>query len=252
MILNINIGNFQGPFDLLLHLIKKNEMDIYDIKIHQITNQYMEYINEMKEIDLESTSEFIVIAATLLEIKSKMLLPKVKKEEEEQEEEDPRKELVSKLLEYRKFKAAAEFLREKESESGIVFSKKPEIIEEKNSEVAVDSDIFKGTTMLELYNLFCKLMNDYENKLNRDNNYLNKISVDAYKVEDKMDDLLKNLSLNKTIYFSGVAKKCSNKLEIVVTFMALLELIKLRNVKIYQENNFNDIYIERVEVSEES
>ena len=247
MILNININNFQGPFDLLLHLIKKNEMDIYDIKIHEITNQYMEYLNEMKEIDLEITSEFIVIAATLLEIKSKLLLPKNK---EEEEEKDPREELVSKLLEYKKFKAVASYLRQRQEESGLVFSKKPEIIDDKDD--IKGKDILKGVTMLELYNLFCKLMNNYDNKLNDNNVYLSKISVDEYKVEDKMNYLLDGVKNKKTLYFSDIIKKCCNKLEMVVTFMALLELVKLKSVKIYQENNFNEIFMERIENNEKN
>ncbi|MFL0251546.1 segregation/condensation protein A [Clostridium neuense] len=247
MTLNININNFQGPFDLLLHLIKKNEMDIYDIKIHEITNQYMEYLNEMKEIDLEVTSEFIVIAATLIEIKSKFLLPKSKDEEEE--EKDPREELVSKLLEYKKFKSVASYLRQKQEESGIVFSKKPEIIEDKEDN---NRDILKGITMLQLYNLFCKLMNDYDNKLNHNNVYLSEISVDEYKVEDKMEDLLNGVKHKKILHFSEIIKGCHNKLEMVVTFMALLELVKLRSIKIHQESNFKDIFMERIEGYEEN
>ncbi|GAE02350.1 segregation and condensation protein A [Clostridium botulinum B str. Osaka05] len=108
MPLNIKIHNFDGPFDLLLHLIKKNKMEIYDVSIYEITNQYLQYLNRMEELDLEITSEFIVMAATLIEIKSKYLLPKVE-EEKEEEENDPQKELLDKLLEYKKFKAAAEF-----------------------------------------------------------------------------------------------------------------------------------------------
>lgn len=251
MTLNININNFQGPFDLLLHLIKKNKMDIYDIKIYEVTGQYMDYLKEMKEIDLEITSEFIVIAATLLEIKSKMLLPKVKKEEDE-EEEDPRKELVQKLIEYKKFKSVAEYFKEREQKNGVVYAKKPEIIEDKRNNLSLDEDIFKGITMLNLYNLFCKLMMDFQNKINEDNMYLKKISVDIYKVEDKMDYLLRNMKSNKPTFFSRVVKECSNKLEVIVTFMALLELIKLKSVKVYQKNNFNEIYIERIESNEES
>lgn len=249
MTLNINIDNFQGPFDLLLHLIKKSEMDIYDIKIHEITSQYMGYLQDMREIDLEITSEFIVIAATLLEIKSKLLLPKSKSEEEE-EEKDPREELVSKLLEYKKFKNIANYLRQKQEESGLVFSKKPEIIEDK--ETNETNDILKGITMLELYNLFCKLMNDYDNKINHNNVYLSRISPDEYRVEDKMNYLLDGVKSKKTLYFSDIIKNCHDKLEMVVTFMALLELVKLKSIKIYQKSNFNDIFMERIEDDEES
>jgi segregation and condensation protein A len=162
------IENFEGPFDLLLHLIKKNEMDIYDIKIYDITTQYLKYLDEMKEIDLEITSEFIVTAATLLEINSKMLLPKSNENEESQEEEDPRKELVSKLLEYKKFKLVANFLAEREKKIGIVFQKKPEIIEEKKGNID-NKDILKDITILHLFNIYNELITNYRNKMNTDN-----------------------------------------------------------------------------------
>jgi segregation and condensation protein A len=132
MALSIKIENFEGPFDLLLHLIKKSKMSIYDIKLNEITKQYLEYLRDMKEMDLEITSEFIVIASTLLEIKSRELLPKPPKEEEEElDENDIKRQLIGKLIEYKKFKIAASFFREREINTGITFSKKPEIIEDK-------------------------------------------------------------------------------------------------------------------------
>ncbi|MCW8000078.1 segregation/condensation protein A, partial [Clostridium sp. cpc1] len=146
MPLNIKIHNFDGPFDLLLHLIKKNKMEIYDVSIYEITNQYLQYLNRMEELDLEITSEFIVMAATLIEIKSKYLLPKVE-EEKEEEENDPQKELLDKLLEYKKFKAAAEFFKTRQKISGTSFSKKPEIIEVKNKETTTE-ELLKNVTML--------------------------------------------------------------------------------------------------------
>jgi len=115
--LNIKISNFEGPFDLLLHLIKKNKMDIYNVKIYEITNQYIEYIKEMKELDLEITSEFIVMAATLIEFKSKMLLPKIKKEEDE-DEERYKEDLLQKLIEYKKFKKASIYFRKLKGDTG--------------------------------------------------------------------------------------------------------------------------------------
>lgn len=249
MTLNISIDNFEGPFDLLLHLIKKNKMNIYEIKIFDITNQYIQYLNEMKEMDLEITSEFIVMAATLIEIKSKYLLPKDKKDDEEDEEKDPTQELVSKLVEYKKFKLAAEFLKEREKDYGEVFSKKPEIIDD-NLEGEFDKDILKGKTLLDMYKLFEKLMEMYTSKLNTGDNLSDKISPDTYKIEDKMDQISENVKLKKEVYFSSLVKKCSSKIEIVVTFLALLELIKLKDVKAYQKNNFKDIYIEGTKVLE--
>ena len=142
MPLSIKVTNFEGPFDLLLHLIKKNEMNIYDINIYEITNQYLEYLKTMKEMDLEVTSEFIVIAATLIEIKSIRLLPKNKEENDKDEESNVEKELLNKLIEYRKYKVIAEDLRRLEQSAGIMFSKKPEIIEEDNKKIK-ETDFLK-------------------------------------------------------------------------------------------------------------
>lgn len=243
--LNIKIENFEGPFDLLLHLIKKNEMDIYNIKIYEITNHYIDYLNSMKELDLEITSEFIVMAATLLEIKSKMLLPKDKKQNSEEiSEEDPREMLAQKLIEYNKFKKAAEFLALKKGQYGIVFSKKPEIIEDIGSNIN-NEQLLKDITMLDLYNLYNDLINKYNNKINRENTIQKEIPIDKYKIEDKMNYLKEILYYNKEIKFNEIVLTCSSKIEVIVTFLALLELIKERHAKVVQENNFSKIYIER-------
>lgn len=246
MSVNIKIENFEGPFDLLLHLIKKNEMDIYDIKIYDITNQYLEYIDNMHEIDLEITSEFIVIAATLLEIKSKLLLPNVDNEINE-EDDDPRKELISKLLEYKKFKSVASFLRRKEETAGILYSKKPEIIEDKREQ---KEDILKDITILILFNIYNELLNNYFNKMNTENTMVREIPIDKYKVEDKMEEIALRFSNTPRLCFSEIIQKCSSKIEMVVTFLALLELIKLRSVTVLQEENFKEIYVEEVKVYE--
>lgn len=245
MQLNIKTLNFEGPFDLLLHLIKKNEMDIYDIKIYEITKQYLEYIDLLKEMDLDVTSEFIVIAATLIEIKSKMLLPKEKKTEEVENEEDPRKELVAKLLEYKKYKVVSEYLKDREV--GLMFGKKAEIILEPEPEI---KDILKNISMLQLYNTYNELMDRFRNKLNKENIINKIIPLDAYKVEDKMIYLKEALLSHSKIKFSLLTKNYNSKIEIVVTFLAMLELIKLREVKVIQYENFNEIYLERIENNE--
>lgn len=252
MSLNIKIENFEGPFDLLLHLIKKSKMDIYDIKIHEVTNQYLEYIHAMEEMDLEITSEFIVIAATLIEIKSKMLLPKSKIDENavDLDEQDPRKELVDKLLQYRKFKAAAKVLKDREIGLGRMFGKKPEIIEEKKKPQSTQ-ELLKGITMLKLYEIYNKLINIYRSKMNTENGINKEIPVDKFKIEDKMEYLRTNIVIGQKIPFSSIAEKCSSKIEIVVTFLALLELMKLKLITVIQENNFKEIYVERISDNEE-
>ncbi|MDU1321674.1 MAG: segregation/condensation protein A [Clostridium botulinum] len=248
MPLNIKIHNFDGPFDLLLHLIKKNKMEIYDVSIYEITNQYLQYLNRMEELDLEITSEFIVMAATLIEIKSKYLLPKVE-EEKEEEENDPQKELLDKLLEYKKFKAAAEFFKTRQKISGTSFSKKPEIIEVKNKETTTE-ELLKDVTMLSLYNTYNDLINKYSNKMNENVEFKGEIQLDKYKIEDKIEYIGKKISSKEKWLFSDFIKECSCKMEIVVTFLAILELIKLKTIQVYQSNNFNDIHIERGVVGE--
>lgn len=238
----IKLQNFDGPFDLLLHLIKKNKMSINEIKIHDITRQYLDYIKLMKELDLEITSEFIVLAATLIEIKSKSLLPKIEVEENEKDEKDLIKELKNKLIEYKKFKKVALFFRSKEGKSGLVFTKKPEIIEDIDDRF--NENYLKNISMVELYDLYNDLIKKYNEKQNI-NTIERKINVDKYKIEDKIEELKKDLQYRNVIKFSKISDKCSCKLEIVVTFLALLELIKDNFIKVLQYDNLGEIIIEK-------
>ncbi|SHH35548.1 segregation/condensation protein A [Clostridium grantii] len=243
MSLKIKIENFEGPFDLLLHLIRKNKMDIYDVKIYEITNQYLKYIESMKEMDLEVTSEFIVIAATLLYIKSSMLLPKSFNEEEE-DETDPKEELIKRLIEYNKFKNVSHFLATKESEVGVRFFKKAEIIE--IEEEPTIEDLLKKVSILDLFLIYNDIISRFSEKIN-DNNVIQKeIPMDRYKIEDKMEELQEAVKENKRMNFTEIMNNCEYKIEIVVTFMAMLELIKTRTIKVLQDKNYQDIYIEGV------
>ena len=238
----IKVADFEGPFDLLLHLIKKNKMDIYNIEIYKITNQYLRYLDEMKEMDLEITSEFIVIAATLIEIKSKSLLPKVKVEDEN--EEDIENKLKLRLIEYKQIKAVSNFF--KDINSGEIYSKKPEIIEiEEEKAPKCNEDIFKNLTLIDLYNIYNNILDTYHNKQNNINVVQRKIYTDKYKVEDKMKELLDRFNNANVIEFRSIIKESESKLETVVTFLALLELIKLRVIIAYQEGNFKEILMKR-------
>lgn len=243
----VKVANFEGPFDLLLHLIKKNEMDIYNVEIYKITTQYLKYLDEMKTMDLDITSEFIVVAATLIEIKSKKLLPNTKVVEEN--EEDIEKNLMEKLIEYKKIKGAALFFREKYINSGDIYTKKPEIIEEVKQDKK-DEDMLKNITLIDLYNIYNKLIDSFFKKQNKENIIQRKIYIDKYKVEDKMEELLSNIEIKNIIKFRDIINESECKLEVVVTFLALLELIKLRMIKVYQDENFNDILMERRKINE--
>lgn len=243
----VKVANFEGPFDLLLHLIKKNEMDIYNVEIYKITTQYLKYLDEMKIMDLDITSEFIVVAATLIEIKSKKLLPNTKVVEEN--EEDIEKNLMEKLIEYKKIKGAALFFREKYINSGNIYTKKPEIIEEVKQDKK-DEDMLKNITLIDLYNIYNKLIDSFFKKQNKENIIQRKIYIDKYKVEDKMEELLSNIEIKNIVKFRDIINESECKLEVVVTFLALLELIKLRMIKVYQYENFNDILMERRKINE--
>ncbi len=238
----IKINDFEGPFDLLLHLIKKNQMSIYNVKIYEITNQYLNYINEAKKMDLEITSEFIVVAASLIEIKSKHLLPKYKKEDEN--EEDVEKNLLEKLIVYKKIKGVSAFFKERYTSTGEVYGKKPEIIEEKKEDTS-NQDLLKDLDLIQLYNIYNNLLEIYNNKQNRNNVIQKKIYVDKYKIEDKLEYLMNKLKNENINSFAEIIKECECKLECVVTFLALLEMIKQRMVKVYQSDNFRNILIER-------
>ena len=241
----VKVADFEGPFDLLLHLIKKNKMNIYNIEIYKVTNQYLEYLNTRKVMDLEITSEFIVVAATLIEIKSKNLLPKVKVDEEEESEEDIEKRLMERLIEYKKIKNVSEFFKNKYINAGEVFSKKPEIIEEIKPEKIDNDDIFKNLKLLDLYNIYNKILETYREKQNKVNVVQKKIYVDKYKVEDKMEELLERFNSSEVIEFNNLMKESTCKLETVVTFLALLELIKIRTIQVFQDESFSNILIKR-------
>ena len=243
----IKVADFEGPFDLLLHLIKKNKMNIYNVEIYKVTNQYLRYLDEMKEMDLEITSEFIVVAATLIEIKSKTLLPKHKVEEED--EEDIEKKLLEKLIIYKKIKEATEFFKGKYTSSGNIYTKKPEVIEEIKGPVDND-ELLRNVTLLDLYNIYNKILENYREKQNKFNVVQKKIYVDKYKVEDKMNELLERVNSNNVIEFDSLMKESSCKLETVVTFLALLELIKIRTINVYQDESFGNILIKRRRDSE--
>ena len=238
----VKVADFEGPFDLLLHLIKKNKINI---EIYKVTNQYLEYLNTRKVMDLEITSEFIVVAATLIEIKSKNLLPKVKVDEEEESEEDIEKRLMERLIEYKKIKNVSEFFKNKYINAGEVFSKKPEIIEEIKPEKIDNDDIFKNLTLLDLYNIYNKILETYREKQNKVNVVQKKIYVDKYKVEDKMEELLERFNSSEVIEFNNLMKESTCKLETVVTFLALLELIKIRTIQVFQDESFSNILIKR-------
>ena len=227
----IKLARFEGPLDLLLHLIKRDEIDIYDIPIAHITQQYLAYLEIMRALDLEVAGEFLVMAATLMRIKARMLLP-LPQSGEEEDEGDPREELVQRLVEYRTFKEAAGTLKDMESARRLVFERG-----------MVPGDEEMGPLPLAPATLF-----DLLDALNRIMSRLPDPAVyevqgEIYDVEDKMALIASTVAEHGEASFTDLLLRCRARTEMIVTFMALLELIKLGTILVVQSEAFGDIRI---------
>jgi segregation and condensation protein A len=244
---NVKIDAFEGPLDLLLHLINRLEIDIYDIPVSKITEQYLLYIHTMKELQLDLASEYLVMAATLLAIKSKMLLPKHEEEELEDEfglemEEDPRDELVERLIEYKKYKEAAEELKEMEQERGMIYTKPPSDLAQYSEDEQHDlKDL--NVSLYDMLGAFQKLLR--RKKLQKP--LSTKITRQEIPIETRMEEIISHIkkSRGRTAFYSLFPNE--DKEHLVVTFLAILELMKRQEIAVSQEGNFSDIYIEATE-----
>ena len=240
----VKLQVFEGPLDLLLHLIDKNKIDIYDIPIVEITNQYMEYIKAMEKEDLNVMSEFLVMAATLLDIKCKMLLPK--EVNEDGEEEDPRQELVEQLLEYKMYKYMSYELKDRELESERVMYKTPTIPQEvMEYEQPVNLDeLLEDLTLQKLNHIFKDVMKRQVDKIDPVRSKFGKIEKEEVTVSDKLVFVTDYARDHKKFSFRTLLTKQSSKTQIVVTFLALLQLMKEGVLYIEpQEQPFDDIRI---------
>jgi len=231
----VKIELFEGPLDLLLYLIKKEEMEIKDISISEITNQYLGYLEVMKLLDLEIAGEFLVMAAELMRIKSKMLLPPEEREAEEEEEADPRAELVRRLIEYQKFKEAARQLRDLESTRKEVFTRQGS----GNLEEDEESEPYFETGIFDLIAAFTKVMERLPKKT------LYEITKEEFTVEQKIHELLHLIVSKPVVKFTNLFAKMGSRLEVVVTFLAVLELIRLQEICVRQKSVFGEIEILR-------
>lgn len=248
----VKLEVFEGPLDLLLHLIDKNKVNIYDIPIVTITEQYMEYIDAMNQRNLDVMSEFLVMAATLLNIKSHMLLPK-DPEKEEAPEGDPRKELVERLLEYKLYKYMSIELKDKELDAARVVYKKPTIPKEcENVKDEVDlGQLLSGLTLSKLHNIFDSIMKRSVDKLDPIRSKFGDIKKEEFSMEDKMDFIKAYGKKHRTFSFRSLLEAQNTKMEIIVTFLGVLELIKVGSLRILQEEIFDDIRITYVDRSQE-
>jgi segregation and condensation protein A len=233
----VKLNIFEGPLDLLLFLIKREKIDLYDIPIASITRQYLEYLELMKLLDLEIAGEFLVIAATLMHIKSKMLLPQDESDLEEEEEEDPREELVRRLLEYKKYKEAASDLADMQRRNKDVFLRKGDTVDGKI--ILDDGTEYFEASLFDLITAFRKILKDVPKKT------FHKVIKDEFSVSDKIHEIYHILAERPKILFSSLFRKARDKNEIIVIFLAILELIKMREIFITQKDFFEEIEIVR-------
>ncbi len=233
----VKLEVFEGPLDLLLYLIKRDEIDIYDIPIEHITKQYLAYLEVFKILDLDVAGDFVVMAANLIYIKSRSLLPVSQQPPEEMaEEDDPRWELVRQLLEYKKFKDAAATLQQREIARENLFSRTPE-----KPDFTADRPIGE-VSMFDLINAFQNVLK----RLNKVEN-LREIFEENFTVSDKIDVIIKMTASNVALKFSELFAGAASRTEVVVTFLAVLELIRLKQIRVLQPSEFGEIEIVRAE-----
>lgn len=233
----IKLEIFEGPLGLLLYLVKKDHLNIYDIPIASVTQQYLDYLKLMQLLDLNIAGEFLVMAATLLEIKSRMLLPAQKTSEEQAETEDPRAELVKQLLEYEKFKKIAEELRRKGQERKEVFSRPKAPIQDYATQDK--EEVYFEASLFDLINAFSQALKEVPAEL------FYEVIKDEFTIEEKIHQILHLLLEKNSISLSDLFSKAKNKFEIIATFLSILELIRLREIKARQKKLFGEIVITR-------
>ena len=229
----VRLQNFEGPLDLLLHLIKKNEVNIYDIPITLITAQYLEYIDLMKELNLDVAGEFLVMAATLIHVKSRMLLPRPDPAQEDPEE-DPREALMRRLLEHQKFKAAAELLHERETLRSAQWTRPDGLI----AEIAGEAP--EPEVEVDLFSLISAFRNVVERAKQRPKIYL---PGEQMPIEDRIEQLLSKLSETEACGFEDLFADMQTRSGMIVTFLAILEMIRLKLIRVFQSGAMGGIRV---------
>jgi len=246
--LAFKINEFEGPLDLLLHLIEKNKFNIFDIPIVEITEQYLAYVNEMHETDLDVMSEFLVMAATLISIKAKMLLPK--QEEEEEEEEDPRAELVRRLLEYKMYKYASYELKDMELDAEKAYFKNATIPKEvlEYKEDIDPAEVVGDVTLAMLNEIFNQVIKRTVDRVDPIRSKFGTIEKEEVRIEDKMEEIRLSMRGLKGINFRTLLEVQASKINVIVTFLAILELMKVGDIVIRQSELFGEIIIDSLDV----
>lgn len=242
--LEFHINEFNGPLDLLLHLIEKNKFNIFDIPIVEITEQYLEYVDKMEKSDLDVMSEFLVMAATLISIKAKMLLPKEEKEEEE--EDDPRAELVRRLLEYKMYKYASYELKDMELDAGRSYYKPATLPDEvlQYKEDIDPAEVVGDATLALLNEIFNQVMRRTADRVDPIRSKFGTIEKEEVSLETKMEDIKASMRGLKGINFRTLLEAQASKVNVIVTFLAILELMKVGELAIRQDELFGEIIID--------
>lgn len=235
--ITIRLEAFEGPLDLLLHLIKKEEVDIWNIPIAHITEQYLEYIQIMKDLNINLAGEWLMMAATLIYIKSRMLVPQEQKSEDQAGEiEDPRQELVYQLLEHQKFKNAAEMLYTREEVENAVWNRPPAEVLEDGAEVV-------AVSLFELLRAFHEVVLRFEAQRTME------VAQEEVSVEQKIMDIRRRFLVHDKLSFSSFFTEAASKKHLIALFLALLELVRLREIWLYQKKAFEEIHISKVKES---
>lgn len=230
--LKLQLGDFAGPLDLLLYLIKQEQANIFDIPIARITDEYLNYIRLMESLDIAIAADFLVMAATLIEIKSKMLLPRDPATDADEDVDDPRRELVDRLLEYEKYKSAAQMLYEKTTIEQAVFTRGPIESDENNAEV--------DATVFDLITVFQKILA----------RHLEEVKMEIHREEISLAEMLKNLKTrilrDSRVSILAFFEEMHSKRELVTAFIAVLEIVRTESVKLTQSKTFGDIILQKV------
>lgn len=244
----VKLQVFEGPLDLLLHLIDVNKIDIYDIPISLITDQYMEFLDHAQDVDMDSMSEFLVMAATLLKIKSKMLLP-VDEPDDEGAVDDPRQELVDRLLEYKMFKFISQELKDRQLDASKNVFKGTTLPKDlKYVEPPVDLDALVGDMdYVKLHQIFQEVLRRQEDKIDPIRSKYGKIEQEEVSVAEKMTYIENYMVANRKFHFRSLLTRQSSKVNVIVTFLAVLELMKNGRIHIAQSELFGEIDIEAVD-----
>lgn len=245
--IDIKLNTFEGPLDLLLHLIEKNKFNIFDIPIVEITEQYLEHLSDMKDNNLNVMSDFLVMAANLISIKSKLLLPV--ELDDDLEEEDPRAELVKRLLEYKMYKYASYELKDMEIGARRSIYKGPTIPNDikEFKEIIDPKDIIGDITLAKLNDIFQQIIKRQVDKIDPIRSKFGTIQKEEIRIEDRMEDIRNGIRGLRGIRFKTLLSHKQGKLNIIVTFLAILELMKVGYILIKQEDVFGDIIIDSLE-----